>query len=260
MTRVTTILASTGLLGATACADGRQVASERSKPAIHDERDHETSSAAEANLSDASPSAPETGVLRTPEHCPYTFKPSLTPVDPPKIHPRNSAQRVQRRRSRLERIDVVEVSTHRVLFSVDDEVVAAMRRGPDDTPVDWRPDSRTASLPAWPVALLFHVSGEPLPYLGWFFEDDDVYFVNEADPWDPAVFKPGGETFRDVHSIPTSDELSWFLGERLGPYDPHDQLAWKAQRAEDLRCGRVSQRQGDPFPQFPKATIQPANL
>jgi hypothetical protein len=202
--------------------------------------------------------APESAVQRTPEACPRTFEPSLVPVEAPLIHRNNSARRVQFSRKRLERVDVIAVSTNRVLFSVDDATVEALRHTPPDPPICWDRDTRTASLPAWPIALLFYISGEPRPFLGWFFDDGDVYFVNEADPWDFAVFEPDGETFRDVFPIPTNSELSYVLTDRFGEYDPFDQLSRSAQRSEDARCGRVSQPRGEPFPDLPKAIIEPA--
>lgn len=201
----------------------------------------------------------EVTVSRTPEECPHAFEGSLAPVDTPVVHPKNSAQRVQYLRRRLERVDVIEASTYRVLFSVDEATVQALRRTPADSPISWEPELRTASLPAWPVALLFYISGEPRPFLGWFFDDAQVYFVDEPDPWSSAVFEPDGEKYRDVFAIPTNVELDHFLSDRLGEHDPFDKLAWEAQRAEDARCRRVSQQHGDPFPDLPKAIIEPVD-
>lgn len=200
---------------------------------------------------------PRPAVSRTPESCPHVFQPSLVPVPAPAVNGKNSARRVRTLRQRLERIDVIEVSTHRVLFSVEDSIVAAVRRTLAEPLIRWTRNTRTASLPAWPIALLFYIEGEPLPFLGWFFDDGDVYFVDESDPWNHSVFEEDGETFRDVFSIPTSTVLSRELSERFGERDPLDQLRRSAQRREDARCGRVSQPRGETFPHLPKARIEP---
>lgn len=248
------------LLAVLACSDAGQAG----RPQVTDTGDvldsaSETTGSPEPDASSEPIAAkPEPEVQRTPKMCPHAFEPSLAPVERPELQPNNSAMRVQSLRGRLERVDVIEPSTHRVLFSVDEEVVNALRRTPAHPPIAWEPDMRPASLPAWRVALLFYVAGKPRPYLGWFFDDDQVYFVDEADPWDFAVFEADGEKPRDVYSIPTNLELSYFLTDRLGEYDPFDKLAHEAQRLEDARCGRVSRPHGDPFPDLPRARIESA--
>src|SRR5690606_1789307 len=113
------------------------------------------------------------------------------------------------------------------------------------------------SLPAWDVGLLIYVSGKKLPYLAHFFDDGELYFVDEADPWNPAVHEPGGEKMRDVYGIPVDFAVDHFLVKRLGPHDPFEKIEWEARRAEDARCGRISQPHGEPFPHLPKAVIEP---
>jgi hypothetical protein len=210
-----------------------------------------------ANEPDTHASAPEAPPPRTPERCPHAFEPSLTPSIPPAIHTKNSARRVQRVRERLERVEIVELGTHRVLFELDEHALESLRRTPDDVPFEWGSNSRTASLPAWKIALLFHVAGEPLPFLGHYFDDGQVYFVDGSDPWSAAVFDDN-ENFRRVFPIPTGYELDRVLVDRFGEHDPFGKVAWQNQKDEDARCGRVSQRFGDPFPHLPKASIEPA--
>jgi hypothetical protein len=167
---------------------------------------------------------------------------------------------MQRLRGQIERVDVVDLSTYRVLFTLDEPTLESMRRTPDDAVFEWEPNQRTATLPAWPVALLIYISHDPLPFLGHFFDFGDVYFVDEADPWETAVWEQPANVFRDVYPIPTDWELDDFLTERLGEHDPFGKLAHKAQRIENLQCGRVSQVVGDPFPDLPKAIIEPADV
>jgi hypothetical protein len=245
-----------------ACGEGGPVVDSRTELSADSENASETGGSVQPAPAEISPDVgdpPEPSVTRTLETCPHAFQPSLVPIPPPAINRKNSARRVRSMRQRIERIEVIEVSTYRVLFTIDDPVTETVRSSLAEPLLRWTRNTRTASLPAWPIALLFHVRGEPQPFLGWFFDDGDVYFVEESDPWNASVFEEDGETFRDVFSIPTSAELSWLLSKRFGEYDPLDQLRWSAQRREDARCGRVSQPRGETFPQLPKAIIEPAD-
>ncbi|MFO7565698.1 MAG: hypothetical protein R6X02_23855 [Enhygromyxa sp.] len=189
--------------------------------------------------------------------CPHAAQPSLTPVEPPLINSNNSARRFQSVRRKLYRVDILEISTRRVLFSLDERDVEDLRRSPAESPFDWHANDETLSLPAWPIALLFHVRGESRPFLGWFLDDGDVYFVEGPDPWNVAVLSADDETRRHAGPIPTNGPLRALLVERFGKYDPLGHLARESQAWEDRRCGRVSRREGDPFPQYPKAIIEP---
>lgn len=225
-----------------ACTDGRPAehrrSAARSREAQHESRGETGGS---GDTAAAMPIGPSTklAVPGNSEDCPQVFEPSLAPVEIPKIRPNNSARRIQHLRDQIERVDVVDIRSYRVLFSLDDATLDSLRRTPNEPPIDWDPNSRPASLPAWPVALLFYITNDPLPFLGHFFSDGQVYFVDETDPWDPAVSEDGME-FRQVYSVPTGPELDDFLKGHLGDHDPFGQLAAKAQRDEDLRCGRHS--------------------
>lgn len=235
-----------------ACTDGGRSAVQRTP-----ESDN-TSDSDMAGVTDTPvPVVPQAEqVLRTPALCPHLFEPSLAPVERPKIRRRNRARDVQRLRSKIERVDVVQLSTFRVLFALSKATLESLRRTPKDQPIDWSPHHRTEALPPWDVALLVYVAGDATPYLGHYFDDGDLYFVDEDDPWDPAIFDANMK-LRAVYGIPTEHLLGEFLTRQLGEQDPFGHVRERALRLENARCGRVSSPHGDPFPHLPKALIEP---
>lgn len=192
-------------------------------------------------------------LIPTPKDCPHMFRPSLEPLAVPRIQARNSARRVQQARRDISKVEVIESSTYRVLFEFDEATLAQLRERAERPP-EWDPNERPMVELAWEVGLLIYVGDDPVPYLAFVFHDGQLYFVNEDDPWDPAVFDDD-ETFRDVYPIAVADEVWLALTRRLGQPDPGGYRVRNELMKEAKRCGRLSQVSGAPFPELPAAIV-----
>jgi hypothetical protein len=184
------------------------------------------------------------------------FLPSLTPIAAPRVQAKNSARRVQRMRKKIARAEVIELSTNRVLFELDEQALASLRETPEEPPIDWDPDERPMVELMWEIGLLLYVGDDPVPFLGFLFHDDLLYFVDEADPWDPAVFDEN-EDFRAVYGIPVDVGVRMALERRLGPRNFDMNTTRKELGKEAARCGRVAARSDAPFPDLPAAVVEP---
>jgi hypothetical protein len=160
-------------------------------------------------------------------------------------------------RGKIARVEVIELSTNRVLFELDEPTLSSLRETPEDPPIVWDPNERPMVEFMWEVGLLIHVGADPVPFLGFLFHDDQLYFVDEADPWDPAVFDESGE-FRAVYGIPVDFAVHMALEQRLGPPTLGDLQTMREEWAKEAqRCGRVAAMHGDPFPDLPAAVVEP---
>ena len=172
--------------------------------------------------------------------CP-PIEPPLPPVAKPKITPRNRALRFHRLRAKTRAAEVISMKTYRVLQEVGEDGLRDLRTTPEGRKPDTDPNESPAMLTGWDVAILLHVEGEELPFLGHLLNEGDLYFVEEGDPWDLSVHPDGDSMrFRRVNGVPLNfldfAGLERELEEQFGEADPYDKLAVEGRR----RCA------GDP--------------
>ena len=150
--------------------------------------------------------------------------------------------------------------TYRVLFSVDPEVVQSLRRAPDGRAPDWDPERRPASPPAWDVGVLVYVAGDPVPYLGHVIDDWELYFVDEADPWDPAPFEDAVEIDVDP-DLDANETNETDGGGDMDDDDDDDECRGLPARSQPLwdpgRAGAVSCARGRSWARRTRSTRTP---
>src|SRR5690606_10948399 len=151
MSCVTARVVATALLGMTACAEDRQIAPDQPSLMVRDNSE-ETGGRGQTGSVSTLQGPPQ---VPAGELCSHVLEPSLAPLERPRIRPHNSFAYWESFRRRIDHVEVLDLDTNRVLFSLDEKTVEALREAyPVGRRIHWSGHSvRPDSLPAWNVAL-----------------------------------------------------------------------------------------------------------